>query len=140
MWHLVWNKLLYVYTNSYGKYPKYVQPEPYNWEEASVWAYLVLAGLVGTFIMAITFACWDMVSDTYWRFMNRHKIKAVTVRIQGKDMSEFKFEKMTGDINDIMAGNRLPGILRTHKLSATDIISMSTVPQHDCFLFTVWYK
>ena len=68
------------------------------------------------------------------------KIKSVTIRIQGKDMSEFKLEKMNGDINDIMAGDRLPGILRTHKLSATNIISMSAIPQHDSFLFTVWYK
>lgn len=139
MWHLIWNNLLYVATNSYGEY-RYTRSQPFSWESASVWAYIIPAGLVVLFIAFGVYAFWDSVSGAYWRHVNRNKIKAVTIRVNGKDMSEYKFAKTTEDINAIMAGDRLPGIRRMHKLSAADIVGMSTVPQHDCFLLTVWYK
>jgi hypothetical protein len=144
MWQLMWNKLLYVYTNSYGtqgtRTGKYYHDGSYEWLDITTGGYFVIAACIAIVLSIVICACWDAIADAYWRFVNRHKIKSLTIKINGNAMSPHKLDKLTDDVNVILAGKKLPEILSAHNLSATDIVGMSAVPQHDCFLFTVWYK
>ncbi len=142
MWYYHLYNMLYVLTNEYGKrYNIYNSNyKAYDWTEAGAGSWFALIVLIALFGGATTYLCWDLVVKHWVEFRDRKKIKTITIKINGKDMSPYKVDKLTDDVNEILMGKRLPQILETHKLSADDIISMSTVPMQDCFLFTIWYK
>jgi len=140
MWYNHLYNTLYITAAGHGRRYNTYNSQPYDWSETTYGAWFVFTIIIGLACAVMIYFSWGTISDWYINYINRHKIKTVTIKLKGRNLSQSKIIKLNDDVNTILSGDRLPQILKKHKLSAADIISMSTVPLEDCFVFTIWYK
>jgi len=96
---------------------------------------------------------WDWIS-TRWsiytksrehkkrlRAGKKGKIKSFIIEVEGKEMSQPKFKRLTEDVNSIIKGKLIKEIGTTGMaLDANNVIGITNLPAAASHFFVIWYR